>query len=216
MNKYIIISLILLSVVVSGCKKEEVKQENKPPAVENQPPANTNLPLDSTDYTVISSAISQFLYPPAEFMGRADFFAPPGSTPNLNAKVIISDSTKFSAPPQSVTDKHKRLDPTDTNLTQWLISVNQNGYNIDSTRMFSELILSIKSDEFMRKNKSDLKKIYEAFPNGVVYLSKPAYSDNKMRAVVYFKVSGKASKKEGLIWLRSEKPVWSVYDIVKY
>ncbi len=214
MIKYIIVGLLVITLISQGCKKtvEENKTGN---TMEYIPPANTNLPLDSTDYLVISSAISQYLYPPAEFKQRAHIFAPAGA-PNLSAQVFMADSTKFNPPPKNVTDTHRRLDPTDSAMNQWLITVNQNGYSIEGTRLFSELTVNVKPETNIKENSGELKKIYSAFPNGVMYVSKPAYSDKKMRAVVYFRVSGKGNDKEGLIWLRNASPVWSAYDIVKY
>lgn len=207
----------MMIVFLSACgKKEEIKPVNNNLPVENLPPANTDLPLDSTDYTVISSAISQYLYPPVEFKGRAEFFTTPGSAPNLSAEIVILDSTKFNPPQKSVLDKHRRIDPSDSTWAYWLSAVNQTGYSIDSTRIFSELVVKVRSAGYLKENKNAVNKIYSSFPNGVIYVSKPAYSNDKKRALVYFRVSGKTGDKEGLIWLHAGKPVWNMYDIVKY
>jgi hypothetical protein len=220
MKKYL---LLLLLCFVFGCK-EENKTDTKyvPPQVNNPvkqelPPVPTpdELQLDSIDHVIISSAVSQYLFPPEEFRNRAHFFIPKGAKPKLNAEVIMADSTEFNPPPQSVRDRHNRLDPTDAYMTERLTALNQPGYRIDSNRIFSELVVSVKSMEILKK-KGMLQKAYSSFPGGVIYVSKPSRNFDKNRAVVYFRVTGKGGTKEGLIWLRNETPVWYAYDIVKY
>jgi hypothetical protein len=221
MKKYLLI-LILCSVF--GCGKEENKTETKyvPPQVNNPvkqelPPLPTpdELQLDSIDHVIISSAVSQYLFPPEEFRNRAHFFSPRGAAPKLDAEVVLVDSTKFNPPPKSVMERHNRLDPTDAYMTERLTALNQPGYRIDSNRIFSELIVNVMPIETLKK-KGVLQKAYSTFPGGVIYVSKPSRNFDKNRAVVYFRVTGKGGTKEGLIWLRSETPVWNAYDIVKY
>lgn len=213
----IILCTFIIAVTAIGCgKKEDVKPEGKMEVTENLPPANTNLPLDSTDYTVISSAVSQYLYPPVEFKGRAEFFTTPGAAPDLSAEIIMLDSTKLTPPAKKVFDIHASVDPTDSLWNYWLAKVNEIAYLVDSTHIFSELRIKVKSEQYLKKNRNVLNKVYSSIPNGVLYVSKPAYSNDKKRAVVYFRVSGKSGDKEGLIWLHYGNPVWSMYDIVKY
>jgi hypothetical protein len=170
--------------------------------------------LDSVDYQIISTAIREYFYPSIKIRGLKEFIPKQFNTTQEYNIILFSDLTLFQQPKNHVTDHHYLLDSNDWYLTYRLNTENQKRFKIDSNIVKPQLINKLL--RIVDLSSGNYKYDLDGFFPIRYGISKPSYSENRKRAVIYFSFGSYDEKWERLLWYKKEDNIWKVYDIVEY
>lgn len=185
--------------------------------------------LDSLDYIVISTALEDFFITPKTLSHRYQSSKDPLTgkdwsltKEDINMLVLLDSTTIWMDSISHYTHlEHSEVDSTDYNLTEGIITLNQTRYKIDNSRISSFPSELISQAELNPLLDSVLyygyNKLYEKYPGayGIVRISKPSYSTDGNKAMVYIGFRRGPKHGEGnYIWLKREGDEWISYDIV--
>lgn len=192
------ILFIIFLVEFFGCSSNKVSEKAALPE------------LDSTDYVIISAAIEQYIYKPKTLLHRTKVLQEPG-----RVEFLFFDSTEFRPPKPHVTDIYNLLDSNDKYLSERITSENRNKYFIDSARIKAGIDIKIFSLKELKQYFESKREIFR-IPRYVLSVSKPSYSEDRKKSVIYILSVGWDTEDEYLMWLRNENNKWVAYDIINY
>ena len=218
--KQLIISFILSGFILGCQAPSDEKADNK---ADGSPKLTSG--LDSTDYEVISSAIKQFFVTPPSLSHR--FEAPHGSLVDTvhvlkQIMLLLIDSTSLDEDSISmyVHQRHAAIDSSDRELTEKILEVNKTSFNIDNAQIESlntQLVSSKEIEELLDDFFEGYEKVYEKHPNayGIVTVSKPAYNQQKDKAIIYIAFNKAPDSGHGVyMWLKKQNGEWIAYDLL--
>jgi|SRR4030095_860657 len=210
------IILIISSVIfILGCgDNNQVSQKGLTPE------------LDSTDYEIISSATNEYIFTPKGLIQNRKYdydtiknrFDKVSIWTGDTSKnriypgfIVLLDSTEFYPSKRYITDVTKLLDTNDKHLPNRLKVENRVKYHLDSSRLkfsFKVKVLPRNSVKFADSSYS--------VSHGTIHVSKPSYSENKTKAVIYISEFDWDIILNYLIWLIKDNGKWTAYDINDY
>lgn len=209
-NKISFLKLIWFAIIppfiILNCGYTEQRSEK----------AETITKLDEIDYDIIASAIDQYIYSPKTLLNKRKYYYDSLKEGPKIRLIILFDSTKYLVSRPYLTDNTRLTDSADKYLTDRIVGENRKRFYIDSNKIHTNLNLKVLSRSFIFNNRRFMDSVRISSHHFIYNVSKPSYSEQKDKAVVYIEANGRDTDPKALLWLRKENNYWIAYDIINY